>query len=114
MKVLGSKSELYYTECYTINDKTTLSYFPDPIAIFDDENDDETDELDRGDGPPVTAPAAAEGRIATAPKVTTIAQRKRARAKDPVAPGARNKPGPKPKNALPPGSTSIYQFYTKK
>jgi hypothetical protein len=42
------------------------------------------------------------------------AKKKRARAKDPVAPGARLEPGPKPRNALSEGSTSIMQFYAKK
>ena len=74
-----------------------LGYFPDPVADSDDEEEAE----------PVApvAGAAAPAAAAAAPK----------RKKEPVAPGARKKPGPKPKNALPldAGSKSIMMFFGK-
>ena len=82
-----------------------LSYFPDAIAVSDDEA-----ELAVVPAPAVEVVPAAAG----ADEVAEAARRKRARARDPVAPGARKKPGPKSRNALPAGTASIMTFYSKK
>ena len=101
VKLLDGKKVTSLQKKYSTIPVNKIAYFPDPIAV--DEDNDE------GDAAPPPPPAAAAGIAAEAPPPTV--KRKR----QPVAPGARKKPGPKPRGvvAIDPGSPSIMAFYGK-
>ena len=103
LKILDNKKVQSLQKKYITIPDNKLSYFPDPIAVLD--NDSDGDEDGVVEAPPVAVlqtPAA----IAKAKRPAAI----------PVAPGARKKPGPKPKTAMDiaVGTPSILSFYSKK
>ena len=98
VKQMDNKKVLSLQKKYKTIPADKLNYFPEALADSDD--DDEP-----APAAAVSVPAAAAGAPAT-PK----------RKKEAVAPGARKKTGPKPKNALPlgVGFKSMMSFFGKK
>ena len=98
VKQMDSKKVLSLQKKYKTTPADKLNYFPEALA--DSDGDDEPAPL------AAAAPPPAAGAVAPAtPK----------RKKEAVAPGARKKTGPKPKNALPlgAGSVSIMSYFSK-
>ena len=109
VKVLDQKKVLSLQKKYITIPDHALSYYPDPIA--DDCNSDGDEE---GEGTGV-APADTTLPAVDVQTIAAIARAKRPRA-TPVAPGARKKPGPKPKAAadVAVGTPSILSYYARK
>ena len=103
VKQLDNKKVVSLQKKYNTIPDNKLAYFPDPIVVGDDEQEEEA-----------CAAAVVEENEAQIVVEGGGAQQPKRKRKA-VAPGARQKPGPKPRGVvnIDPGSPSIMAFYSK-